>query len=521
MKNLNFFKAYATALIFIVCTLNCYRTLWAQTIRVEIVEPANNHVDPSPADIGIHVRAFHGNGTKVKRIQLFATSATIYPRLHPDFYIKQLLDFYVKSDVSSPIDIDTIWTKVLEGNYLLIAKAVDDLDVTVYSDPVIIKVQNTAPVVNLIEPENDKIIITNNTAPLVLKATATDDDGILNVSLFKRTPGQDWPAKQVQTVNSDVNSPNTFTFTELRKTIVNGKLQNNELVPGNYEFVARAKDKLGKFGESNIIKVTVIKNDVPKVNLTKAPPASGDFYHLGETIKLTADVTNMFGEITSVKFTLTKPDKTVEDIPNTNNVNPYTASFTAKHLGIHTVTVKATDELGLQGSASILIRIFSPRPKKERSKKSKKASTTITNSKNNAITPPATINLNATAPSANVTISKPVEVQNVQSSGVKLDGDKKASIKSLTNHIFKTGIKAYPNPTDGRNIIISLIDQPKGTYNVILINNLGQVVHQTKIDHPGGSFTQTLRFSNKLNSGLYTLRVTNGQNTSNIKILSN
>jgi hypothetical protein len=96
-----------------------------------------------------------------------------------------------------------------------------------------------------------------------------------------------------------------------------------------------------------------------------------------------------------------------------------------------------------------------------------------------------------------------------------------ASAKSQPITNVKTGVWAYPNPINGKNINVQLINQPKGTYSITLMNSLGQAVYQSQIKHAGGTLSQTLQFSKKLVEGIYQLRVAGGNRITNIKVLSN
>ncbi|MBC7936720.1 MAG: hypothetical protein H7Y86_15320, partial [Rhizobacter sp.] len=78
-----------------------------------------------------------------------------------------------------------------------------------------------------------------------------------------------------------------------------------------------------------------------------------------------------------------------------------------------------------------------------------------------------------------------------------------------TNGTFKIS----PNPITGKVVNIQFIDQPKGTYDIALVNNLGQIIYQGKVKHVGGTVTQTLQLSNnRMEKGVvYRLRVKNEQ----------
>ena len=72
-------------------------------------------------------------------------------------------------------------------------------------------------------------------------------------------------------------------------------------------------------------------------------------------------------------------------------------------------------------------------------------------------------------------------------------------------------VSVYPNPVKGSVINVQFTNKEKGTYNVQLVNNLGQQVYNSKIVHQGGSASETLQLTSKLGKGVYQLVVTNGE----------
>ncbi|MBC7887077.1 MAG: T9SS type A sorting domain-containing protein [Ferruginibacter sp.] len=70
-------------------------------------------------------------------------------------------------------------------------------------------------------------------------------------------------------------------------------------------------------------------------------------------------------------------------------------------------------------------------------------------------------------------------------------------------------IRLTPNPITGKTINIQFIVQPKGTYQIELVNTMGQVMYQAKVKHAGGSAIQTLQLTNNMSKGVYRMRVTN------------
>jgi DNA-binding beta-propeller fold protein YncE len=82
------------------------------------------------------------------------------------------------------------------------------------------------------------------------------------------------------------------------------------------------------------------------------------------------------------------------------------------------------------------------------------------------------------------------------------------------------GITIFPNPIKGRTISLRIINQPEGTYQVSLVNGLGQIVQQERINHTGGSSVQSVQLRSKLAKGVYQLNVSRGGEKTILKLLS-
>ncbi len=92
---------------------------------------------------------------------------------------------------------------------------------------------------------------------------------------------------------------------------------------------------------------------------------------------------------------------------------------------------------------------------------------------------------------------------------IDLNGENKYSpIVKVTIGKGKAGYFVYPNPPIGDLINLQFTDQPKGTYNVRLMNTLGQVLLTKKISHMEGSSTETIQVNSIMQKGQYVLEVT-------------
>ncbi len=68
-------------------------------------------------------------------------------------------------------------------------------------------------------------------------------------------------------------------------------------------------------------------------------------------------------------------------------------------------------------------------------------------------------------------------------------------------------ISVYPNPIVNGNVNLQLTNQPAGTYNVRLLNPLGQVVLTRQITHTEGSSTETIKWDYNFARGVYQLEI--------------
>lgn len=70
-------------------------------------------------------------------------------------------------------------------------------------------------------------------------------------------------------------------------------------------------------------------------------------------------------------------------------------------------------------------------------------------------------------------------------------------------------IVIYPNPVKGSRLTLELNGLEKGSYNVSLYSNIGQLIYSRLFQHQGGSIAQTIEFDRALKSGVYQLRIAN------------
>jgi hypothetical protein len=71
-------------------------------------------------------------------------------------------------------------------------------------------------------------------------------------------------------------------------------------------------------------------------------------------------------------------------------------------------------------------------------------------------------------------------------------------------------VAVYPNPVTGNSFSLQLTNVEKGSYGLAIINNLGQTVYRTQVQHAGGTAIIPI-LSGKLAKGLYEVVLT-GEN---------
>ena len=69
-------------------------------------------------------------------------------------------------------------------------------------------------------------------------------------------------------------------------------------------------------------------------------------------------------------------------------------------------------------------------------------------------------------------------------------------------------ISVYPNPIVNEVINVQLTNQPKGQYQIRLINPLGQVVITKEIMHSGGNTNEPIKWNRNFAKGMYQLEIT-------------
>ncbi|MEP6597581.1 MAG: T9SS type A sorting domain-containing protein, partial [Ginsengibacter sp.] len=83
-----------------------------------------------------------------------------------------------------------------------------------------------------------------------------------------------------------------------------------------------------------------------------------------------------------------------------------------------------------------------------------------------------------------------------------------STIVKVTTGRSKPQIAVYPNPIANDIVSLQLINQPKGKYYIRLLNNAGQVILITQLQHEQGSSAQNIQINKAIDNGNYLLEVT-------------
>lgn len=89
---------------------------------------------------------------------------------------------------------------------------------------------------------------------------------------------------------------------------------------------------------------------------------------------------------------------------------------------------------------------------------------------------------------------------------------KYSTVVKVTIQALPSGIVIKPNPVSGSNLGLQMNNMDKGTYGLILYNDLGQQVYQTPVYHTGGTAFKIIPLSNSLAKGTYRLLLTGKNN---------
>ena len=234
-------------------------------------------------------------------------------------------------DTTAPYSFD--WTPAAQGDYVITAKAVDNLGVGTTSAAITVHVvPNSGPTVTLTAPANN----TTLTAPAAttLTADASDSDGtITKVEFFA----------DATKLGESTTAPYSFNWTVIPS--------------GDYALTAKATDNLGGSSTSAAVTLHVLPPSTlpPVVAITS--PTTGATFSAPATINLTASASDPDGTVVKVEFFngTTKLGQAT--------TAPFTYAWTNVAVGDYTITAKATDDMTASTtSAAITVHVGANQP---------------------------------------------------------------------------------------------------------------------------------------------------------------
>ena len=218
-------------------------------------------------------------------------------------------------DNSSPYTAN--YTSVV-GTHSLTARATDNQGAQTTSAAVSITVANNPPpTVSITSPSNGASFITGSV--VAIAANASDNVSVASVEFF------------VDGVSQGIDNTSPYTA-------------NYTAVSGSHSLTARATDNPGAQSTSAAISITVANNPPPTVSITS--PSNNTSFIVGATVTINANASDN-GSVASVEFFV---DGVSQGLDNTS---PYSVNYTGV-LGSHTLTARATDNLGAQSTSSTI-----------------------------------------------------------------------------------------------------------------------------------------------------------------------
>jgi len=217
------------------------------------------------------------------------------------------------------------WTGASVGTATLTAKATDSTapatNSTATSTPITITLTsaNPPPTVSLTSPVSGATYAAP--AEISLAATASDANGsVTKVEFFAGST----------LVGTDTTSPYAFTW--------------SNVPAGTYALTAKATDSGGATSVSAVRMVTVASNAPPQVTLTA--PSTGQSFAYGAPIALSANASDIDGSVAQVEFFAGTTRLA------TDTSAPYAFSWNNAAVGTHSLTARATDNLGTATTSS-------------------------------------------------------------------------------------------------------------------------------------------------------------------------
>jgi hypothetical protein len=314
----------------------------AFALSISLSAPAANAVFQARSTVTLTASVTPTSGRPITKVEFFRAGTTL-----------------IGTVINSPYTF--AWASVPAGSYSITAKATDSSGATATSKAVSIKV-NAPPTVTLTGPANGAFF--NPGSTISLTATAADSDGTVSKVEFLRGGST--------LIGTDTTSPYSFSWTNV--------------AAGSYALTARATDSNSGVTTSAVVNIVV--DAAPTVSITA--PAANAVFLPGAAVTVTASAADTDGTVSKVEFF----DGAA--LAATVTAAPFTATLSSLAAGTHSLTAKATDNLGrATTSAAVSIRMDAA------------PTVSITAPANGAVfAPPASFTISATAADADGTVSK-------------------------------------------------------------------------------------------------------------------
>ncbi len=177
------------------------------------------------------------------------------------------------------------------------------------------------PNVNITSPSAGSTFSLNTA--IEITANATDDGAITQVEFFA----------DGQSLGVDTTNPYSISWS-------NG-------TEGNHSLTAVAKDNTGKTGTSSAVNIIIDPITNP-LSVSITAPSNGATFTIGDAITLSATASDADGSVVLVEF-FNGSTKLGED-----TTAPYQITWSSGNLGNHSLTARATDNVGDQATSSVV-----------------------------------------------------------------------------------------------------------------------------------------------------------------------
>ena len=226
----------------------------------------------------------------------------------------------IGTDNSSPYSFD--WNNVAAGEYILTAKAYDDLNGVTTSDNVKINVvTNLPPIVSITSPANGASFMPHGS--ITITASASDPNGTISKVEFYQGS---------TLLGSATTSPYSFNWS---------------MAPvGEYKLTAKAIDNLNAYTISDTVKITVMENMEPMVMITK--PYDDEYFNVPANVIILAHAHDDDDMVEKVEFYRNGI------LLGTDYASPYEFQWNNAPAGKYDLTAIAYDHMGASGKSPVV-----------------------------------------------------------------------------------------------------------------------------------------------------------------------